>query len=60
MQHIFNFLDLPYYQIPDYQKLNRGYYPDIKDSIRQKMSDFFRDYNHKLEEYLGVRFNWEI
>lgn len=24
------------------------------------MSDFFWDYNYKLEEYLGVRFNWEI
>ena len=59
MQHILKFLDLPDYQIPDYQKLNIGSYPDIKDSIRQKLSNFFRPHNQKLEEYLGMKFNWE-
>ncbi len=58
MKQVFKFLDLPDYQIPDYQKLNIGSYPNIKDSIRQKMSDFFRPYNHRLEKYLGMKFNW--
>ncbi|MGD1808312.1 tetratricopeptide repeat protein [Dapis sp. BLCC M126] len=59
MQQVLKFLDLPDYQIPDYQKLNVGSYPDVKDAIRQKMSDFFQDSNQKLEEYLDMKFHWE-
>ena len=58
MKQVFQFLDLPDYQIPDYQKLNIGSYPKLEDSIRQKMSDYFRPYNQKLEAYLDMRLNW--
>ncbi|MGB3514430.1 MAG: tetratricopeptide repeat protein [Microcoleaceae cyanobacterium] len=58
MKQVFKFLDLPDYQISDYQKLNIGYYPNIKDSIRQKMTDLYRPHNQKLEQFLNMKFNW--
>ncbi len=58
MKQIFNFLGLPDYQIPDYPKLNAGSYSSINESIRQKLSDYFQLHNQRLEEYLGMKFNW--
>lgn len=58
MKQVFNFLDLPDYQIPDYPKLNAGSYSSISESIRQNLSDYFQPHNQRLEEYLGMKFNW--
>ncbi len=59
MEKVFNFLDLPKYQLQDYQKLNSGSYPNIPPLIYSTLSDYFQPYNQKLEEYLGMKFNWE-
>ncbi|NET41317.1 tetratricopeptide repeat protein [Okeania sp. SIO2B3] len=58
MKQVFDFLDLPDYQIPDYPKLNAGSYSSISDSLRQKLSDYFQPHNQRLEAYLGMKFNW--
>ncbi len=59
MENVFKFLDLPKHQLQDYQKLNSGSYPNIPPSIYSTLSDYFQPYNQKLEEYLGMKFNWE-
>ena len=59
MQKVFSFLDLPKHQLKDYQKLNSGSYPNIPPSIYSTLSDYYQPYNQKLEEYLGMKFNWE-
>ena len=59
MQKVFTFLDLPKHQLKNYQKFNFGYYPNIPPSIYSILSDYFKPYNQKLEEYLGMKFNWE-
>ncbi|MDJ0556593.1 MAG: tetratricopeptide repeat protein [Microcoleaceae cyanobacterium MO_207.B10] len=58
MKQVFDFLDLPNYQIRDYPKLNAGSYASISESIRQKLSEYFQPHNQRLEEYLGMKFNW--
>ena len=58
MQQVFNFLGLPDYQIQDYPKLNAGSYSSISESLRQKLNDYFQPHNQRLEEYLGMKFNW--
>ncbi|MGD1808313.1 tetratricopeptide repeat-containing sulfotransferase family protein [Dapis sp. BLCC M126] len=58
MKQVFNFLGLPDYQIQDYPKLNAGSYSSISESVRQKLSDYFQLHNQRLEEYLGMKFNW--
>ncbi|NEP43496.1 MAG: sulfotransferase family 2 domain-containing protein, partial [Okeania sp. SIO2H7] len=59
MKEVFNFLELPDYKLKNYKKLNSGSYDDISESLRRKLSDFFRPYNQELEDYLGMTFNWE-
>ncbi|MDY7003539.1 MAG: tetratricopeptide repeat protein [Cyanobacteriota bacterium] len=59
MEKVFNFLDLPKYQLKNYQKLNSGSYPTVPQSIHESLSNYFQPYNQKLEKYLGMKFNWE-
>ncbi|TAF36090.1 MAG: sulfotransferase family protein [Oscillatoriales cyanobacterium] len=56
---VLDFLDLPEYQLPEYQNANPGSYPPISDSVRYFLSDYFRPYNQELEDYLGRNFDWE-
>ncbi|MEM1167810.1 MAG: tetratricopeptide repeat protein [Cyanobacteria bacterium P01_H01_bin.35] len=58
MKQVFNFLGLPDYQIQNYPKLNAGSYTSISEALRQKLSDYFQPHNQRLEEYLGMKFNW--
>lgn len=59
VKNVYNFLELPEYQLENYPKLNTGYYPPISDQIKQRLADYFRPHNQKLEEFLGMKFNWD-
>ena len=59
MQQVHNFLGIPDYPLADYPKYNIGSYPQVSSELRQKLADFFRPHNQKLEEYLGRKFNWD-
>ncbi|MDJ0518700.1 MAG: tetratricopeptide repeat protein, partial [Trichodesmium sp. MO_231.B1] len=58
MKQVFYFLGLPEHQLQKYRKLNAGYYQPINQSVRQRLSEYFQPHNHRLEEYLGIKFNW--
>ncbi len=59
VQQVLAFLDLPEYQLPEYQNANPGSYQPIGYSVRDWLSDYFKPYNQELEEYLGRKFDWE-
>jgi len=59
VKQVLEFLELPEYQLPEYQNANPGSYQPISDSMRDWLSDYFRPYNQELEEYLGRKFDWE-
>lgn len=59
MKQVFEFLGLPEHQLPEYRKLNSGYYSPISDEMRQKLSEYFQPHNQRLEAYLGIKFDWE-
>ncbi len=59
MQQVLKFLDLPEYQLLEYKNYNPGNYSKIDPLMRRSLSDFFRVHNQRLEEYLGMTFNWE-
>ncbi|MGF1541125.1 MAG: tetratricopeptide repeat protein [Pleurocapsa sp.] len=60
MNKLFDFLDVPNYQITKFPRKNTGSYtPEISNEVRQQLSDFFRPYNHKLEKFLGMKLDWE-
>ncbi len=58
MKQVFNFLGLPEYKLAKYKKLNSGSYAPISDLFRQRLSEYFQPHNQRLEEYLGMKFNW--
>jgi tetratricopeptide (TPR) repeat protein len=59
VQQVLAFLDLPEYQLSEYQNANPGSYQRVNESVRDSLSDYFRPYNQELEEYLGRKFDWE-
>ncbi|NEP89595.1 MAG: hypothetical protein F6K18_23700 [Okeania sp. SIO2C2] len=59
MKRVFDFLNLPNYQIPDYQKFNLCSYPLIRKLLPQKFRYFFQAEIHNLESDLDMKFNWE-
>lgn len=58
MQQVYEFLEIPDYPLPDYPKYNSSSYPNVNLELRQKLSDFFHPHNQKLENYLGMKFDW--
>lgn len=59
MKQVYEFLDIPEYQPPAYRNINPNFYSAIPDRLRYQLVEFFRSYNQQLEEYLGMKFNWE-
>ncbi|MEG4475681.1 tetratricopeptide repeat protein [Microcoleus sp. M2_C2] len=59
VKQVLEFLDLPEYQLSEYQNANPGSYQPIVRSVRDRLSDYFRPYNQELEQYFGRPFDWE-
>lgn len=59
MNRVFEFLELPQYSIDSKKRQNVGSYDPISPDMRRRLSRFFQPYNRKLEEYLGMEFNWD-
>lgn len=59
VNHVLAFVELPEYQLSEYQNANPGAYPQVNESVRELLSDYFKPYNEELEEYLGRRFDWK-
>ncbi|NER06101.1 MAG: hypothetical protein F6K17_27690 [Okeania sp. SIO3C4] len=59
MKQVFEFLELPDHQLSEYRKLNPGSYSPINNQMRQRLSEYFQPHNQRLEEYLGMQFDWE-
>ncbi|MGD1803878.1 hypothetical protein ACP6PL_00325 [Dapis sp. BLCC M126] len=59
MQKVLNFLDLPEYELLEYKNYHAGNYVQIDSSMGRRLRDYFGVHNQRLEEYLGMKFNWE-
>lgn len=59
LTQVFEFLGVPDYPLAEYPNYNPGSYNPLSDDLRQTLAEFFRPHNQKLEEYLGIKFNWE-
>jgi tetratricopeptide (TPR) repeat protein len=60
---VFKFLGLADYQLSQYPEHNQGSYQKKdysteEQELRTKLSKFFQPHNRKLEDYLGIKFNW--
>ncbi|TAG43921.1 MAG: sulfotransferase, partial [Oscillatoriales cyanobacterium] len=54
VQQVLAFLELPEYQLSEYQNANPGSYQRVNESVRKLLSDYFQPYNQELEDYLGT------
>ena len=59
LTQVFEFLGVPDYPLPEYPNYNSGSYNPISNDLRQTLAEFFRPHNQKLEEYLGMKFDWD-
>ena len=59
MNKIFQFLDLPNYEIPDTVKRNTANYSNMNMDTRKKLISFYSRYNQDLSKLLNVEFDWD-
>jgi tetratricopeptide (TPR) repeat protein len=59
MKQVFNFLELPEHKLDKYIKVNAGSYQPIGKDLRKTLGNYFQPYNKQLEDFLGMKFNWQ-
>jgi len=59
MNKIFQFLNLPEYEIPNIEKVNVSKYSKMNYETRKRLVDFFKPYNEQLYEFLNHKFEWD-
>ena len=60
MNDIFQFLNLPKFEIPNTKKVNVSQYSKMNSDTRKLLINFFKPYNKLLYTFLGVNFDWDI
>ncbi|MDY6940909.1 MAG: tetratricopeptide repeat protein [Cyanobacteriota bacterium] len=58
MERVYHFLGLPDNSEQKYEVWNAGAYSPMDAELRETLVDFCRPHNQKLEEYLGMKFDW--
>jgi hypothetical protein len=58
-KRIVAFLDLPDFEPNALKKANTTPSPEMDAATRKRLVDYFRPYNQKLYDFLGVDFGWE-
>ena len=59
MKTVYSFLDLSEQPLSEYPQVNAGSYEPISDELRKILTNYFQPHNQKLEEYLGMKLNWD-
>ena len=59
MSRVFKFLDLSDCPQDNYPIVNEGSYQPADPQLRNTIAEYFAPYNQQLEEYLGIKFNWQ-
>jgi tetratricopeptide (TPR) repeat protein len=58
MAKVLAFLGLPNCPLDKYPQVNEGSYDAVEPKLRKTLADYFHPYNQQLEEYLGIKFDW--
>jgi hypothetical protein len=54
----FRFLEIPNFDIKQYDRLNPGSYKNMNPKIREDLIAYFKPYNDRLFNLLGKKFSW--
>ena len=52
-------LGLPKYELDSFKAYRMRKYPTLSEKTRDKLSNFFRQYNEQLYQLLGRNFDWK-
>jgi hypothetical protein len=55
---VFKFLGLPEWEPKALEPLLKGHYPPMDRATKRRLEEYFKPYNRRLYEYLGVDFGW--
>lgn len=58
-KNIQDFLDLPYFDLGQYDRHREIKYNSMDNNLRKSLKEYFAPYNSKLYKYLGTDFQWE-
>ncbi|MEB3281100.1 MAG: tetratricopeptide repeat protein [Lyngbya sp.] len=58
LKKVFEFLNLPDFSLTEFKAYNQGYYQPVSPEVHTQLQGFFQSQNEKLEEFLGIKFNW--
>ena len=58
MSGIFNFLELPQYTLLKFKKQKQAIYPEMNNSTRKDLLEFFKSHNKELFSLIGKDFLW--
>ena len=56
---IYEFLELPYWQLAQYKNVNPGNYPSAEIETLNYLAEYFRPHNERLSMLLGDDFGWK-
>jgi len=56
MQKVEQFLELPPHKLDEYIPYNQNDYPPVNEAIYRELTEYFRPYNRRLSEELGIDF----
>jgi len=59
INNIFQFLNLPKYEIPNIEKVNVSKHSKMNSDTRKRLIAFFKPYNKQLYEFLNYKFDWD-
>ncbi len=60
LKQVLDFFELPTWGLKEYYgKHNQADYPRMDARTRRRLIDYFKPYNQRLYEYLGVNFAWD-
>lgn len=59
LDRVFEFLNLPSLEVDTYKRYNSTSYIPMDTNMRKSLISFFREYNTKLYELLGIDFDWD-
>jgi len=59
LNKIFDFLEIPQYEIKNLKKYKFEKYSSMKTETRKLLDDFFKPHNEELFKILGKRFDWK-
>ena len=58
LERVLDFLEIPHWAPETYSIPNKREYTGVDPFVRQRLDEYYKPYNQRLYEYLGVDLGW--